>query len=126
MVPVVRVHTHVANRHATLYCCFVDFKKAFDTVPRAGLWQQMRELGVPNDLCMGIYRIYQRVLCRLKGCNGISQVFESNMGVKQGCPLSPTLFGLCISNLEEILHMGMKKNPNAHELVCLSSCYFSM
>ena len=24
---------------ATLYCCFVDFKKAFDTVPRARLWQ---------------------------------------------------------------------------------------
>ena len=22
-----------------LYCCFVDFKKAFDTVPRDGLWE---------------------------------------------------------------------------------------
>lgn len=44
---------------ATLYCCFVDFKKAFDTMPRDGLWQQLQELGVPHDLCMGIYRLYQ-------------------------------------------------------------------
>lgn len=87
----------------TLYCCFVDFKKAFDTVPRVGLWQRLQELGVPTNLCMGVYRIYQRVICRLKGRNGLSQTFESNMGVKQGCPLSPTLFGLCIDKLEETL-----------------------
>ena len=31
-----------------LYCCFVDFRKAFDTVPRAVLWQVLEELGVQN------------------------------------------------------------------------------
>ena len=29
-----------------LYCCFVDFRKAFDTVPHAVLWQVLEELGV--------------------------------------------------------------------------------
>ncbi len=29
-----------------LYCCFVDFSKAFDTVPRALLWQVLEDLGV--------------------------------------------------------------------------------
>ena len=28
----------------TLYCCFVDFKKAFDTVPRSELWNRMVEI----------------------------------------------------------------------------------
>ena len=37
-----------------LYCCFVDFRKAFDTVPRAVLWQVLEELGVhwtSSSLC---------------------------------------------------------------------------
>ena len=87
----------------SLYCCFVDFKKAFDTVPRDGLWERMQMLGVPIELCMGIYRLYERVVCHLKSTNGFSQAFVSNMGVKQGCPLSPTLFGLCIDELEEMI-----------------------
>ena len=32
------------------FCCFVDFKKAFDTVPRDKLWHRMEELGVPIHL----------------------------------------------------------------------------
>ena len=31
----------------------------------------------------------------------------SNMGVKQDCPLSPTLFGLCIDQLEEVITQSM-------------------
>ena len=62
---------------ATLYCCFVDFKKAFDTVPRAGLWLRLQELGVPCDLRMGIYRLYQGLDCT-NGWYVASQV-------EQGC-----------------------------------------
>ena len=36
--------------------------------------------------------------------NILSQAFENNMGVKRGCPMSPTLFGLCIDKLEEMIN----------------------
>ncbi|MCO5612696.1 hypothetical protein L7F22_066965 [Adiantum nelumboides] len=86
-----------------LHCCFVDFTKAFDTIPRAGLWQRMEHIGVPIHLRMAVARQYQQVRCRLKTHAGLSREFGSNMGVKQGCPLSPTLFGLCIDQLEEYM-----------------------
>ncbi|MCJ1429751.1 hypothetical protein MMC29_007666, partial [Sticta canariensis] len=33
-----------------LYCCFVDFKKAFDSVPRHELWSTWSELGIGGDI----------------------------------------------------------------------------
>lgn len=87
----------------TLYPCLVDFKKAFDTLPHDGLWERMRKLGVPPKLRTGVYRIYERVLCHLKHAISLSHVYQSNTGVKHGCPLSPTLFRLCIDRLEEMI-----------------------
>ena len=35
--------------------------------------------------------------------------FTSTIGVKQRCPLSPTLFGLCFDELEEIVAKFVKE-----------------
>ena len=56
--------------------------------------------------------------------NGFSKYFLSNMGVKQWCPLSPTLFVLCIDKLKEIVNKAPKEDglygPKLmHELVFL-------
>lgn len=96
----------------TLYCCFVDFTKAFDTVPRTGLWQRMESIGVPLHLRIAVAHLYQRVLCQLKTHAGMSKEFSSNMGVKQGCPLSPTLFGLCIDQIEDFIPQALAEEPD--------------
>ena len=38
------------NNEYDLFCCFVDFTKAFDTVPINNLWNRLEELKVPFEL----------------------------------------------------------------------------
>ena len=44
-----------------LLCCFVDFKKEFDTVPRDKLWCKMEELEIPLQYRATIHRLYEEV-----------------------------------------------------------------
>ncbi|MCO5590499.1 hypothetical protein L7F22_044469 [Adiantum nelumboides] len=106
-----------------MYCCFVDFQKAFDTIPRANLWARMERLRVPTYLRRAVAHMYREVRCKIKTQEGYSREFMSNMGVKQGCPLSPTLFGLCIDQLEEVITQCMKeeKMMNAVSDFCKTS-----
>ena len=41
-----------------LYCCFVDLRKAFDSVPHAMLWQVLEELGVHGRILDIIKSLY--------------------------------------------------------------------
>ena len=60
----------------------------------------MEELGIPDGYRAAVHRLYEKVRAKIRTGEGISECFGSDIGVKQGCPLSPTLFGLYIDNLE--------------------------
>jgi len=81
----------------------VDFRKAFDTVPRAVLWQVLEELGVHGRILDIIKSLYAHDSAAVRSSQGISAIFRCLMGVKRGCPLSPTLFGLYVDGLEKHL-----------------------
>ena len=101
-----------------LHCCFVDFTKAFDTIPRDGLWQRMEQIEVPKHLRLAVAQLYKQVRCQLKTQNGLSKEFYSNMGVKQGCPLSSTLFGLYIDEITSFIdRFGGKGSPIASLMI---------
>ncbi len=87
--------------HRPLYCCFVDFSKAFDKVSRYKLWERMVTLGVPLELRIAIAKLYEQVIIRFSSTNEVEVL--STLGVIQGCPLSPTLFGLFIDHLHEVV-----------------------
>ena len=80
-----------------------DFKKAFDTVPRAVLWQVLEELGVCGRILDIIKSLYAHDSAAVRSSQGLSAIFRCLMGVKQGCPLSPTLFGLYVDVVEKHL-----------------------
>jgi hypothetical protein len=82
------------------YCCFVDFKKAFNTMTIDKLWNKMEELGILDGYRAAIHRLYEKVRAKIRTSEGMSKCFGSDIGFNQGCPLSPTLFGLYIDKLE--------------------------
>ena len=82
-----------------LFCCFVDFKAAFDSISRKGLLYKMVKLGIGGCFLNVICNMYSRVLYAVKSNSGCSDNFSSSVGVKQGCVLSPTLFNLFIHDL---------------------------
>ena len=96
-----------------VYTCFVDFAKAFDCVPRELLWNRLRSLGLPDEFVSAVESYYSNVSLRVRTKAGYSRAFPSTMGVKQGCPLSPTLFGAYIDHFEELYH----RDPTSREFL---------
>ena len=62
---------------------------------------QMEELGVPKEYRVVVHKLYEWVRAKIKTKEGMSECFSSDIGVKQGCTLSHTLFALYIDNIEE-------------------------
>jgi hypothetical protein len=89
-----------------LYTCFVDFKKAFDIVPREKLWRVLEGIGVGGRFLACLRSMYsQDQACISHPTEGFSSTFPCTIGVKQGCPLSPLVFGLYIDALESRITM---------------------
>ena len=86
-----------------VYCTFVDFRKAFDTVPRARLIRRLQEMAVPTELIWGIMALYRTIVGQVRTSEGISELIHSTIGVKQGCPLSPTLFGMYVDEVSDYI-----------------------
>ena len=92
-----------------LYCALIDFSKAFDTIPRSKLWICLEKLGIHGKMLKTLQAMYHRVQALVKTPEGPTDRFASDMGPKQGCPLSPLLFGLYIDGLELLLQHSLDK-----------------
>ena len=92
-----------ANRRP-LYTCFVDLEKAYDSTPRDQLWRRLHHLGIRGRMLFAIAALYANVKYQVKFTNGLSEAFGGDTGVRQGCPLSPFLFGVFVEMLHERIH----------------------
>ena len=98
------------HKNEKLYCCFVDFSKAFDTVWRKGLVAKLKTVGI----CSKILNI-------IEIGDFISDNFEINLGVKQGDPPSPFFFNVYMDKLCSDLIQMKQDAPtiNDIEIQCL-------
>ncbi|MEW8542876.1 MAG: reverse transcriptase family protein [Candidatus Thiodiazotropha sp.] len=88
------------SKSRKLYCALIDFKQAFDTVWREGLWQKLISYNI-NGKCLKLIQcLYGNIKSRIKSPGGTSAFFPCRTGVRQGENLSPFLFSIFINDLE--------------------------
>ena len=80
------------NTKTNLFCCFVDFRKALDTIPWKFFSNRLEEITFPFKLRVVVVRLYGNAISNFKKHEGWLKEINYNIGVKKGCPLTPTLF----------------------------------
>ena len=89
------------------FLCFIDYKKAFDSVERHLLLFKLSQAGITGNMYKAISSLYSNPRSRVILNEHETAYFECPVGVKQGYCLSPTLFAIFINDLATTL-----KNSN--------------
>ena len=78
---------------------FIDFEKAFDTLEWKFLEKTLCLYNFGDSLITWIRLLYTDISSSIQNNGWSSEFFKLNRGVRQGCPLSPYLFILCVEIL---------------------------
>lgn len=73
----------------TYAAALLDFSRAFDTISREVLLQRLHDFRIPTNI---IALLLSNTIVRVKLSGQLGEEWTSNMGVVQGCGLSPLLF----------------------------------
>ena len=98
--------------YTSIYGAFYDLKNAFGSVPQALIFDTLEKHGVPDAIVGVIRSYYARDQTVLVNGQAQSAPMCQRVGVKQGCPLSPLLFVLCLDPaLRYIESLGQGYKP---------------
>lgn len=95
------------NEPIDLYCAFVDYQKAFDTVEWEAVWSALRRRGIDEDLVLMLKKIYQLAINKVD-VNGREVDVTIERGVRQGDPISPKLFTAVLDDVMSRLEWQTK------------------
>ena len=85
---------------------FLDFEKAFDTVQWSFIWKTLDSFNFGPSITNWIKLCYQNIESCILNNGWASNFFALERGVRQGCPLSPYIFLLCVEILAERIRMN--------------------
>lgn len=99
-------HLKLSENKGKLYCFFVDFSSAFDTILRKAMIYKMACTGVSSKFLNVLKSYYEGTSAVVWSKDGVTDSFDTTMGLRQGCVLSPTMFSLFINDLPGALEGG--------------------
>ena len=90
------------NQYFVSSAC-VDLQKAYDIVQHDMLWSKLESIGVGPRMLAAIQSLYSSGTLSMKVAGTAGQPQTQQMGVRQGCPVSPTLYGIFFDGLHDHL-----------------------
>ncbi|CAM4576982.1 unnamed protein product [Leuciscus chuanchicus] len=103
-----RLIEEVRKDNLTAVLCFIDFKKAFDSIHRGMMVKILKAYRIPPNLLRAIESMYSGTRARVVTPDGNSEEFDILAGVMQGDTLAPFLFII-------VLDYALKKAINGRE-----------
>ena len=98
---------YLSKQGGRFYCTFVDFSRAFDSIPHGKLFYRMINIGIHGKILTVLRSMYSKLKSCIKTPNGITKFFNCEIGTRQGCMISPLLF---IMYLNELIAMFRRSN----------------
>jgi len=83
-----------------LFCAFVDYKKAFDSIDRVTLWKKLVTNCITGNFLNVVKSMYSSVKSCIKYNGETSEYFAADRGLRQGENLSPILFSMFLNDIE--------------------------
>ena len=99
-----------------VYCAFIDFRKAFDYLNRDCLWFKLLKSGIRGNMYDIIKHMYEETTASVKHQGILSDIFECNLGVRQGESISLFLFNLFLNDLDKALCVGQFQGINIGDI----------
>ena len=98
------VQLSLRKKKGKLYACFFDFERAFPSICHKLLWEKLFKLGLSSKIIRILKELYDKSSTSIRMHNeGNSPNISLTEGLMQGEVLSPLLFSLFISDIEEVL-----------------------
>ena len=87
------------RQNTPFHALFLDWSKAFDSVTFTSIQAAMEHAGVPAHTRQVIMALYNNPTFLVRDSSQKSSKYTQTKGLRQGCPLSPYLFGLVLTHL---------------------------
>ena len=85
-----------------LYCMFLDIEKAYDTVNRKIMWELVERLGFDEHIRKILQSMHRNtIIAKYHWNEVVIDEVKSEIGLKQGCTLSPLLFMIVMEELTQ-------------------------
>ena len=102
------------EQNQPLYLAFIDLTKVFNLVSRDGLFKMLPLIGCPSKLLSIVISFHNGMMSTVQFDGDMSALFRVKSGVKQGCILAPSLFGIFFALLLKLVFKSLPDHVYLH------------